>query len=78
MMLYQEVAQSQAHKDKMHQVEMVGSAILKKDNFTGKKYWVTYDGEGDNEATFSGGQPLIFPPDELQIGTVIHLLPPEE
>jgi len=78
MTLYREVVQDQTHRGKVRRVEMIGSAILKKDNFTGKKYWVTVDGEGGNEVTFSGGQPLMFPPDGLQIGTMVHLLPPEE
>jgi len=73
------VAQDQNNrKKKPHQVELIGSAILKKDNFKGKRYWVTWDGEGNNEVAFSGGQPLIFPPEQLQIGTKLHLIPPEE
>ena len=57
---------------------MIGTSILKRDNFTGKKHWVTWDGEGHNEVTYSAGQALVFPPDELPIGTRLHLLPPEE
>jgi len=56
----------------------MGSAILKKDNLSGKKFWVSWDGEGNNEVAFSGGQPLVFPPEHLQIGTKVYLLPPEE
>jgi len=57
---------------------LIGSALLKKDDISGKKFWVSWDGEGNNEVAFSGRQPLIFPPEQLQVGTVIHLLPPEE
>jgi hypothetical protein len=57
---------------------LIGFALIRKDDFSGKKYWVTWDGEGKNEAVFSAGQALTFPPDELQIGTRIRLLPPEE
>lgn len=78
IMLCQETAHDRSHRGKSRRVEMIGSAIVKKDNFTGKKFWVSCDGEGDNEVTFSGGQPLMFPPDGLQIGTIVHLLPPEE
>jgi len=57
---------------------MIGSALLKKDSLTGQKYWISWDGKGGNETTFDEGQPLVFPPDILQIGTRVHLLPPEE
>ena len=77
-MLYREAILKQANRKKPRQEEMIGTAILKRDKFTGKKFWVTWDGEGHNEATFSGGQPLTFPPDGLLVGTRVHLLPPEE
>ncbi len=56
---------------------MVGTAILRRDTFSGKKFWVTQDGDGHNEVTFSAGQPLLFP-SEMLIGTRVHWLPPEE
>ena len=78
VMLCREVTQDQANRKKMYLVEMVGSALLEKDSLTGKKYWISWDGKGGNEAIFDEGQPLVFPPDTLQIGTRVHLLPPEE
>lgn len=77
-MLVQEVIQDRSNRKRTHREEMIGTAILKRDNFTGKKYWTTWDGEGHNEVTFSAGQPLMFPPGELQVGTMVHLLPPEK
>jgi len=65
-------------KKKKNSQKLMGSAILKKDNLSGKKFWVSWDGEGNNEVAFSGGQPLVFPPEHLQIGTKVYLLPPEE
>lgn len=58
--------------------DIFGRALLQKDKLTGKKYWSTWDGEGKNEIIFSAGQALSFPPDELQIGTQIHLIAPKE
>lgn len=55
-----------------------GRALLQKDDLTGKKYWSTWDGKGKNEVVFSAGQALSFPPDELQVGTGIHLIAPKE
>ena len=78
-MLSQEVAQDRSIRRKSaSREEIIGTAILKRDNFTGKKYWTTWDGEGRNEATFSASQPLTFLPEVLQVGTRIHLLPPEK
>jgi len=57
---------------------LLGYAIIKKDNLTGKKMWVSYNGEGKDEVTFSAGQPLTFPPEELQVGTKIELFAPEK
>jgi len=56
---------------------LLGYAIVKKDNLTGKKMWVSYNGEGKDEVIFSAGQPLTFPPEELQVGTKIELFTPE-
>lgn len=74
--LYQEIAQERPNRKRTFQEELIGTAILKRDNFTGKKYWTTWDGDGQNEVTFSAGQPLMFPPEELQVGTRVRLLPP--
>jgi len=77
-MLSQEITQDRsARRKRTLQEELIGTAILRRDNFTGKKYWTTWDGKGHNEATFSAGQPLTFLPEVLQVGTRIHLLPPE-
>lgn len=57
---------------------LIGYAVLKKDSLTGVKAWVSWDGDGADERTFDEKQPLVFPPDTLQIGTRVHLLPPEE
>lgn len=76
--LHQEVIQEQLNKKQVRQVEMIGYALLKKDSLTGKKYWISWAGKGDNEVTFDEGSPLVFPPDTLQIGTRVHLLPPKE
>lgn len=57
---------------------MIGTALLKKDNISGKKYWTTWDEDNCNEVIFDDGQPLMFPPEALQVGTRVHLLPPEE
>ena len=59
------------------QRKLIGLARLEKDDLSGKKYWVSWDGEGNSEVTFSGGQPLVFPPNQLQIGTSVRLLSPE-
>lgn len=79
LQLHLEVVQNQNRRKKQSsQRKLIGSALLKKDDFSGKKFWVSWDGEGNNEAAFSGGQPLVFPPEHLQIGTVIHWFSPEE
>jgi len=73
------VSQNQSRiKKRSFQRVIIGSAVLKKDHLTGKKFWVSWDGQGNSEVTFSGGQPLVFPPEQLQIGTTIQLLSPEE
>lgn len=77
MMLYRETIQNQIDK-KQSRPERIGTAILRRDNFTGKKYWVTWDGDGHSEATFSAGQPLMFPPEPMRVGTRVHFLPPEK
>lgn len=77
-MLCREVTQDQANRKKIYSVEMIGYAVLKKDSLTGQKHWISWDGKGYNEITFGEGEPLLFPPDTLQIGTRVHLLPPEE
>ena len=56
----------------------MGSAIVKKDSFSGKKSWCSWDGEGLDEVSFSGGQPLMLPPEQFLTGTVVQLIPPEE
>jgi len=76
--LYLEVVQNPPSKKEDSKERLIGFALLKKDDFTGKKYWSTWDGDGGNEIIFSAGQALTFPPNELQIGTRIHFLPPEE
>ena len=79
MTLYQETQLERTdRKKKTRQEEVIGTAILRRDMFTGKKFWVTWDEDGHNEVTFSAGQPLSFPPDGLQVGTRIHFLPPEK
>lgn len=78
-MLPQEVVLDQGNKKKVrHEEELIGTSIIRRDTFTGKKFWVTWDGDGHNEVTYSAGQALVFPPDELRIGTRLHFLPPEE
>lgn len=78
-MLHQEVVKEQSNKKNMHRdVGLIGSALLTKDSLTGKKMWVSWDGEGFNEVIFNEGEALVFPPETLQIGTRVHLLPPEE
>jgi hypothetical protein len=57
---------------------MMGRAILKKDVFTQKKYWVSWGANDNNEVSFSAGQPLVFPPEGLPIGTEVYLLPPKD
>lgn len=77
LMLSREVTRDQSDRKKSLPAAMIGTAILKKDNFTGKKYWVTQD-VGCDEVAFTAGQSLTFPPEGIQVGTRIHFLPPEE
>lgn len=77
-MLNQKVIRNQSSRKKIYQEEMIGIALLKKDSISGKKYWDTWDGEGRNEVIFNADEPLMFPPEELQVGTMVHLLPPEK
>lgn len=77
--LYQQALLDQTNRKKSRRKEeVIGTAILRRDNFTGKKFWVSWDGEGHNEVTFSAGQPLVFPPDPMQAGTRVQFLPPEK
>lgn len=69
---------SQVQQKKASNTNLIGYAILKKDGLTGKKYWVSWDGEGHNEVTFSGGQPLVFLPEGCQVGVRVELLAPKE
>ncbi len=57
---------------------LISYAVLTKDRFSQKKFWVTFDGSGENEVAYSGGRPLLFPPEGLEVGTRIDLLSPEE
>lgn len=57
---------------------LLGYAVVRMNGLSGKKYWQTYDGDGRNEVTYSGGQPLTFPLDGVQVGIRIELLAPEE
>lgn len=77
-MLYREAVREQSSRKRTRQEEVIGAAVLKRDNLTGKKFWTTWDGEGQNEVIFSAGQPLMFPIEELQVGTRIHLISPEK
>ena len=56
----------------------MGSAIVKKDPFTQKKYWTSWDADGESEVSFTAGQPLQLSPEHLPIGTEVILLPPED
>jgi len=76
--LIQGVFQNQPNRKKVYRGDMIGYALLEKDNILGKKYWVSWDGEGYNKVVFDVDQPLVFPPEKLQIGTRLHLLSPEE
>jgi len=58
--------------------ELLGYAEVREDHLSGKKFWQTYDGDGKNEVTYSGGQPLIFPVEGVQVGVRIELYAPEE
>ena len=58
--------------------DIAGYAILVKDNLMGKKYWVSYRGEVHDEVSFTDEQPLVFPPQELSVGTRVYLLKPEK
>jgi len=51
--------------------DRIGYAVLRKDEITGKKYWETWDGEGENKIIFELEEPLILPPGGLPIGTMI-------
>lgn len=56
----------------------MGTALLKKDSFTGKKYWVTWDKDDRSREIFGEGESLMFPPEALQVGTQVLLLSPED
>lgn len=58
--------------------EILGFAHVVKDDILGKKIWVSYRGEAANEVAFIEGEPLVFPPETLAIGTRVYLLKPEE
>lgn len=75
--LCREVTQNQVSKKTCNE-KPIGTAILRKDSFTGKKYWTTWKEDSQSEVTFSAGQPLMFPPEGLRIGVRVHLLPPED
>ena len=68
----------QQESPKKNKSNLLGYAVLRKDEFTGKKFWQTYDESGYNEVTFSAGQALAFPPEEMQVGIKIELFAPEE
>jgi len=57
---------------------LMGSAVLQKDSFSQNLYWTSWDGEGNNEVSFSAGQALVIPTEHLPIGTEVFLLPPKE
>jgi len=57
---------------------LIGTALLKKDSFTGKKFWTTWDEDERNMAIFKEGESLMFPPEALRPGTRVHLLSPED
>lgn len=65
------------HK-KIRVSEILGFAHVVKDEILGKKIWVSYQGEAANEVSFLEGEPLVFPPETLSIGTRVYLLKPEE
>ena len=67
----------QPHK-KIKVAEVLGFAHIIKDDILGKKIWVSYRGEASNEVSFIEGEPLVFPPKTLPVGTRVYLLKPEE
>ena len=58
--------------------ELLGYAIVRMNGLTGKKFWQAYDGDGKNEVSYSAGQPLSFPLDNIQVGVKIELFTPGE
>jgi len=58
--------------------DILGTAVVIKDDILGKKIWVSYRGEVSNEVSFIKGEPLVFPPETLAVGTRVYLLKPEE
>ena len=56
----------------------MGSAVLRKDSFSQQLFWTSWDGEGNNEVSFTAGQPLMISPEHLPIGTEVYLLPPKD
>lgn len=57
---------------------MMGHAIVVKDSFSQKKYWISWGEGGEAEMSFTSGQPLIFLPEYLPIGTEVYLIPPKD
>ena len=79
MKLLTELSQRlQQENQKKGKRELLSYAEVRKDGLSGKKFWQTYGGDGKNEVTYSGGQPLVFPVDGIQVGVRVELLSPEE
>jgi len=51
----------------------VGYAYLEKDEISGKKYWVTWDAEGEDRFALDPGLPLVLPPSDLPLGTYVEI-----
>jgi len=51
----------------------LGYAILKKDDISGKKRWITWNTKGEDKIAFDLGAPLVFPTDKLPVGTYIEM-----
>lgn len=59
--------------------EFLGYALVQRDGLTQKNYWETFNADGHDAASFSGGQPLsMLDPKDLPIGTRIDLYVPRD
>lgn len=50
-----------------------GYAVLNSDDISGKKYWVSFDGKGEDKLPFDYGKPLTFDPKQFEPGLCIEL-----
>ena len=76
--LFAKPHQEQKTKEKVYSKDIIGYAVLHQSGLTGKKMWVSWDNEGLNEVLFKEDEPLVFPPEGLQVGTRVRLLLPEK